>query len=449
MSTGARIAAASVMERVLEHGAYSQHALRAALSEVELAPRDRGWVTRAVYGALSDLRAVDLALDRLVERGIDSLRPRLRAHLRIALWEIGRSGAPNPGPLVSAAVDAVKGDGLHRQSGLCNGVLRSLVRDRDKVFNPPKKASPIERFGIAAGLPDWIASALTERLGDEHALQAAEAYNTQSPVCFRARGVDRDDLVETLRAAGLDVEPHPFAPDAGLCRRGHLAGAPGHGENFVIQDAGAQLATCALPPTSPGSILDASAGLGGKTLCLVDRYGPANVVASDISPRKLRRLSEHPELGAVETAVWAVGEDPSIPEPLGRRAPYSAVVLDAPCSALGTLGRHPEVRWNRRSDVVTSMADVQRRMLDALADLVAPAGYLLFIVCTWTPEETRHQVERFLTRRGEFQLSPPDRDSADERVAWDSLVDGFGTVSLWPRKHLTDGFFIARFRREA
>lgn len=447
MSIPARVSAATVIERVVEEGAFSQRALAAELGRGSLDARDRGWVTRVVYGTLADLRAVDLALERLLDRGLDSIEPRLRAHLRVATWEVTRSGADgDPAPLVSAAVTAVKRDCHRRRVGLANGVLRNLVRDREILFNPPKKADDAARFGVRYGLPDWIARRLLDRLGDD-AVNAMAALNGTTPVGFRIRRAARSEVLDALRTEGLRVEPHPWAPDAGVCTRGNLAATEAHAtRRIAIQDPGAQLACAALPPHLPPgqSVLDAAAGLGGKTWSLADRFGGERVVATDISARKLDRLAENPAMADVARVPWDIAEDPAAGAITERR--YGAIVLDAPCSALGTMGRHPEVRWNRDEDSVASIAEVQARMIDRLVPLLEPGGVFLYVVCTWTHEETVAQVEGAMARHDRLSLWPPDAESSDDRVDWGSLVDDLGMVQLWPHTRATDGFVFARFR---
>lgn len=450
MSADARVLAADVLGRVLSDGAYSQKALAAAFERSALDERDRAWVTRAVYAVLADLRAVDLALERLLSRGIEGTDVRLLNHLRVSVWELGRTPHTEPAPLVSAAVDAARRIGVRGAPGLTNAVLRSLLRDLDKVFNPPKRADAAALFGLRHGLPDWIASRLIERLGEADAEAAMGSFNASTPVGFRCRSVPLDLALDTLRAQGLDVEAHRYAPDAGVCRRGNLAATELHRSGaIVIQDPGAQLACAALPVAlGSGPVLDATAGNGGKTSSLADRLGPARVLACDVNRSKLERLRHTPGLAEVGTAQWAIGSAPA-PALVADAAPFAAVVLDAPCSALGTLGRHPEVRWNRGPEVVAELAAVQSTMLDALAPLVAPGGVLLYVVCTFTDEEARRVVEAARRRHPALRLDPPSASDADPRVDWASLVDDFGAVSLWPHTTETDGFTIVRLRREA
>ncbi|MFT6398700.1 MAG: 16S rRNA (cytosine967-C5)-methyltransferase [Bradymonadia bacterium] len=437
----ARRIAASVLGRVTDDGAFSQRVLDLALRKSELDVRDKGWVTATVNGVLSDLRAVDLALDRSLDRGISSLSDAPLAHLRIAAWEIGRLGR-EPGPVVSAAVTAVREDAPQRFVGLVNGVLRGLAIDRAIVFNPPTKATDVARFGIEYGLPDWLAERLLESSPDP--IETMKAWNAAIPTTLRVRRGDRDALIAELTDAGIECAAHDLLPDAIVCVRGHAAGTDAHAKGRVaIHDAGAQLAIAALPPQA-NSLVDVCAGIGGKTLALADRYPNAEVAACDQTAKKLEVLSRALDTRAMKTAAWELGT--GAPSPFGDDR-FDIVVVDAPCSALGTIGRHPEVRWNRETEVVSEMAELQTRILSDAAQLVVDGGTLLFIVCTWTAEETGAQVEAFLAAHPNFVLTPPSAENADPNVDWSAVIDDDGTATLWPQSIAADGFFFARFTR--
>ncbi len=440
MKSSRRIAA-SVLGRVTDDGAFSQRVLDLALRENDLDVRDKGWVTATVNGVLSDLRSVDLALDRALDRGIDSLSGAPLAHLRIATWEIGRLER-EPGPVVSAAVDAVRDDAPRRFAGLVNGVLRGIARDRAIVFNPPKKATEIQRFGIENGLPDWLAERLTTHSPEP--LATMNTWNAAIPTTLRVRAGSRDALVAELTENGLECAAHPLLPDAIVCTRGHAAGTPAHLEGRVaIHDAGAQLAIAALPE-SAAEVLDVCAGVGGKTLALADRYPGSTLAACDQTAKKLAVLKRALKGRDVETAAWELGSGAGAPFAPER---FDVVVVDAPCSALGTIGRHPEVRWNREPEIISEMARMQTAILSDAAPLVAIGGTLLFIVCTWTTEETTAQVEAFLASQPNFQLTPPTAENSAAGVDWGAVIDADGTATLWPQSIVADGFFFARFTR--
>src|SRR5699024_9474338 len=209
----------------------------------------------------------------------------------------------------------------------------------------------------------------------------------------------RDGLLQRLsQRDDVRVAPHPIAPDA-LFFEGDVRIILRDEPEASIQDAGAQLASSVLPPDLEGLVADACAGLGGKSLHMLDLYPEIDLVAADIDKRKLRRFNA----GDQESRLARIEGDMSNIGGAEKRALHAAannhdegfasILIDAPCSALGTLGRHPEVRWKRGKDDVEELSRTQGRLLRTMAKLVRPGGYLVYIVCTFSQEETLTQVD--------------------------------------------------------
>lgn len=277
------------------------------------------------------------------------------------------------------------------------------------------------------------------------------AMNAPTPVAVRVRRGTVDEAITALADDRIAAAPHPLAPGAVVIGSGHA-----HGTSLlqsgvaVVQDAGAQLAVLACPPLQPGArILDACAGVGGKTLALLDRFDGAAVVACDSHAAKLDVAVRAAGAASarLECAQWTIGSEP--PPAVVAANAFDLVVVDAPCSALGTIGRHPEARWNRTADVVEALAALQAQILDAAAALVAPGGALVYVVCTFTREETNDIVDGFLASRPAFARWPPTAATAAPGVDWATLVDGDGAITLWPHRSASDGFYIARLVRGA
>lgn len=444
--TSSREIAAQVVQRVLEDGAYVHRALDNALERADLEDRDRRFATRLVYATLTRLRPIDDALDARLRKGLRSMKPDVRAHLRVACAQLGPwDDRTPPHAAVSRAVGIVKKRRGARVGGVVNAVLQNIVRDPTS-WDPPKDADDVARFGHEHSLPNGLADLMMQTLGDA-AGDAMRGFNAPTPVRLRVRGMERDDAIAMLAEDFVTAVAHPWLPDALTVTDGVVTHTTAFREGFVtIQDAGAQLAAHLLPDELNGAMLDACAGLGGKTAHLLDSFDEDRVVATDTAADKLgvlrNAVGDTPRL---VTVPWTIGEGPA-PD-FGDDAPFGAVLLDAPCSALGTMGRHPEVRWRRSAKDARKMGRQQAHLLDTVAALVAPGGYLIYIVCTFTPSETHEVIDRFLEQRDDFEIAPPDAETADARVAWGDLVDGRGRVALWPHVHDADGFFYARLRR--
>ncbi len=457
----ARDLARGVLRRVEQGEAYATLALAAALERENPAPSDRGLATEIVYGVLRHRTRLDRALAAYATHGLSRLPQPALIALRVGAYQLLFLRVPAHAA-VHDAVDAMKAAVDDRTAGarlarFANAVLRRLA---DEGEPPPPPATDVIRvLEEMHSMPRWLGQVLVGALGKEEAIAAAEALNRPAPVTLRIARVatgaadPREELAARVRAErpAAVVEPSPLAPDALLVRGG---GAPESLAAFqeglcTVQDVAAQLVG-RLCGARPGErILDACSGVGGKAthlqaLALAAAGTPsagADIDAADLSRRKLdlgddaaRRL----RLGGIRTVECDLT---AADAPLA--AAYDRVLLDAPCSGLGVLRRHPEAKWRRRPADVRDLAQLQARLLSALVPRVRPGGLLVYSVCTFTPEEGPEQVRAFLAAHPEFALAAPD----DPAVDWARFLDGEGLLRTWPHRHDADGFFAARLRR--
>jgi len=299
---------------------------------------------------------------------------------------------------------------------------------------PPEPRPPPGDWPTRLSWPPALARELEHALGREAPLFAA-ACNLPGPVTIRANRLrtDRDALAERLRAEGVQSRPGRHAPDAlHLEGRPNILGLPSHQQGlFEVQDEGSQLAG-ALVGARPGMrILDLCAGSGGKTLLLAAALqGEGRVDAHDIDRQALERLRHRVERAGASANVRILHE-------LGDEL-YDAVLVDAPCSALGSLRRGPDVRWRLDVRSFRRWPPIQRALLDAAARRVRPGGRLVYVTCTVRPEENEDVVRRFLEKRPHFKQEAAPAPA--------ELRRGRALVAL-PHRHGTDGFYGAVFQR--
>ncbi|MGV3625814.1 MAG: RsmB/NOP family class I SAM-dependent RNA methyltransferase [Archangium sp.] len=291
----------------------------------------------------------------------------------------------------------------------------------------PASSSWRERFSF----PDWIADRFDTRFGSEAAV-LADVLNRPGPVTLRAK-TNRSELADRLRAVGVETVPARWAPNAlhVTTPRPNLLGL---GAEFLgafeVQDEGSQLLGALLDVRAGDEVLDLCAGAGGKSLQLAARAGPTGRVhATDLDLPKLERLRSRASKAGARVLIH------------GARAPESLrvphVLIDAPCSELGTLRRGPDLRWRLRESSVREFALVQRELIAAGLRHLAPGGRLVYATCTMTPEENEDVVTHALAT-GLTLVRPAI--SAE-------LLDARGCLSLSPHRHGTDGFFAAVFER--
>lgn len=444
-----RALARQVLARVNHDGAFANRALAAALDRApQLSPPERGLATELVYGVLRRRARLDRALEAVATRGL-SVPDDVRSVLRVGAYQLLFLDRIPAYAAVDDAVETMKREHGARLGGLANALLRR-VAERGEPPLPDPAHDPRAYLLEACGFPAWMADLSLRELGVARAVALGTASGEAPPLALRANrlgGITREALREALAAERPDatLTASPVAPDALLARgldapattAAFASGA------FAIEDVGAQV-VAEFCGAAPGErILDACAGLGGKTahLSALSSNG-ALIDALDLSAAKLRQAEEQwARLGAKGITVRAADLTKDFP---ADTAPYQRVLLDAPCSGLGVLRRHPEVLLRRTEADVTLLAATQRRMLDVVAPLVAPGGVLVYAVCTFDRAEGEDIVESFLAAHPEFTAAPPPVTD----VAWPRLAAGAPhLIRLWPDRDDADAFFAARLQR--
>jgi 16S rRNA (cytosine967-C5)-methyltransferase len=409
----AREVARRVLDRVEKGGAWATPALDGELSRAGLEERDRRLAAELVYGVLRHRTRLDRALGAHAD--LARTPPRVRTALRVAAYQLLFLDRVPPYAAVDDAVNASRESGGAKLAGFANAVLRKLHAGREPELPSDRRA----RAEVEASLPRWIVDELAAVVGDGELASRAMAFAQQPPLVARvnSRRITREALIEHLAVAGILARTLADAPEA-LVLEG--IGDPARSPSFLaglwtVQDTGAQLVGNVAAPRSGQRILDACAGVGGKSTHLAELAGDAAAIdAADRSTTKLGLLDETARrLGLTRIRTHACDLlDPAAP--LGDA--YDLVVLDAPCSGLGVLRRHPDAKWRVQPEDVPRLAAVQEQLLDATVARLAPGGALVYSVCTFTRAEGPLQVAALVARTGlrlvsERRTWPPDADA--------------------------------------
>jgi 16S rRNA (cytosine967-C5)-methyltransferase len=322
--------------------------------------------------------------------------------------------------------------GLQHAAGMINAVLRRLVREREAILSDA--SSPI------VNTPEWLLARWNAAYGPERARAIAEAHSRAGPVDITVKS-NPEAWAERLGGIVLPTG------SVRLVERTPIRELPGYDEGaWWVQDAAAALPARVLAPQPGERIADLCAAPGGKTAQLAS--AGAEVLAVDRSARRLRRLEEN--MQRLKLAVKVKATDALELD----EEPFDAVLLDAPCSATGTIRHHPDVAWTKRPDDIVKLADLQGRLLDKAATLVRPGGRLVYCTCSLEPEEGEKQVDDFLGRQPLFRRNPIE---ATEVGGLPDLLTDQGDIrtlpchvgDLGPGRTGLDGFYIARLFRSA
>ena len=417
-------------------------------------PRDRALANRLLFGLMRCLNRIDHHLATRSKKPLDRLDGRVRAALRLGLFELSDFGRGRPARVVNETVAALRESGAPGWlCGYVNGVLRAFVRHGI----PRAPLSP----ALETGHPQWILDRWQARFGPDGALALARTNNRRADLCLRARPGGAERLLARLEEAGIAARPGGFAPDAvelpGFS--GRVEDLPGYTEGaFAVMDQAAQLVShLALAGNLEGDgggqkgkkgkkaqkILDGCAGVGGKSAHLADLAPGARVVAVEPEPARRRLCAENlARLGLAGRVEIRPGTVADLAGKGEKSEKFDLVLIDAPCSGLGVIRRHPDIRWNRRPEDIAAMAGQQAEILAAAAGLVAPGGTLVYAVCSFEPEETVAVVRDFLGSHPRLRLEDAARFLSALPLPEGCLKDGF----FLSRPDLTgmDGFFAAR-----
>ncbi len=419
-------------------------ALIARLEDAEGKPpsdRDRALARELIFGVLRWRRGLDYALDTYSRRPIHKLDLPVRTALRLGLYQLRFLDRVPASAAVHESVSLAAAHARPGAAGLVNAVLRAYLR----ADHPWPHRGGDRNLYLRAGLshPDWLVERYQRQLGYDRARRRLEANNRPPVVFLRvSRGSDLDETRRRLEEDGIATERFPLAPRCLKVTGGNPQNSPLYREGrFHIQDAGSQLVAWLLPLNGARRCLDACAAPGGKATILAERIAPRRLVAADVRPARVTLLGTTAERLSADNLLRLAADASRPPFPAGT---FDRVLLDVPCSGLGTIPRNPDIKWTASRERLRNLADSAGRIARSAINLLRPGGMLLYSTCSLEPEETTGAVHGLLAETaGLRQISLADR--LPEALV--PLVDDDGALSVAPEDHGTDGYFAALLER--
>ncbi len=422
---------------------------RMALRVSGLAHRDRALFNQLVYGSLRWRLRLDAVIETYANRPLAKLSPMVLNILRLGLVQMLFMDRIPPSAVVNTAVNLARAHGAGRAAGLVNALLRNVLREPDRFTLPDQATAPVAHMALDKSFPHWLVARWIDRYGMTDTGLLCDAMNRIPPLTLRCNPL-RNDLAQLIRALdsqAAEIRPVDGLPDALDLVKPH---GPIHEMQafkegrFAVQDGAAQLVSLLLAPKPQETILDACAGLGGKTTHLAAIMGNRGcVMALDHVEAKLTRLQAEARRQGISIIQSRPADLNQPVAPLDLPV-FDRVLLDAPCTGLGVLRRNPDAKWSAHKKDIARYADRQVRFLDHLSPLVKPGGTLVFSVCSMEPEENEAVVARFLKNHADFAISYPQ---ATEAESVRPFLDDHGFLRTFPHNHQMDGFFAARLRR--
>jgi 16S rRNA (cytosine967-C5)-methyltransferase len=410
--------------------------------------RDRALAAEILTGTLRWQRALDHLIEHFAQRPLSRLDPDVLSILRLSLYQLLHLDRVPASAVVDDAVDMTRGARKQSAAGFVNAVLRSILRNRHRLPLPPRpediddRDAAVAYLGITHSHPDWLASRWFHR----HGFQAAERWvrfnNETPPLTLRANGLrlTREELSVTLADEGIETEPTRYAPDGLIVTAGNPLRVPATG-SFFVQDEASQLVSLVVDVQPGERVLDLCASPGGKTTALAAAMRDEGlIVASDVRARRLRTLVQTVRAsGATCVHVLHVPTAGALP----FRPTFDRILVDAPCSGLGTIRRDPDIRWRRREEELAPLSERQIELLERAAQVLASGGRLVYATCSSEPEENDAVVDRFVARHPEFTQV----DLRESLPILEPLIDERGRLRTLPFAHGLEAFFAAALVR--
>jgi 16S rRNA (cytosine967-C5)-methyltransferase len=440
-----RALAWDILQRVEHDRAYADALLGRTLRTNKLEPRDHALLTRLVYGTLAWQGYLDCILAVFCRRPPAELDVPVRTVLRLALFQISLLSRIPAFAAVDTAVELVKCLRGGAAAGLVNAVLRRAVEGWQDVPFPSRQDDPVGHLSARLSHPRWLVERWVAQFGADETETLLRADNEPAPTVARVnrRRSETVRLLDELRGAGRKAELCAYSPVAiRIGVGGGSEASPAYAAGlFSLQGEASQLVSLLVDPQPGDRVLDACAAPGGKATHmaeLMDNCG--EIVALDINTRgieRLRRMARRLGLTILGPTVadllaWHPGE-----------APFDRVLVDAPCSGLGTLREHPEIKWTRKPEDIAARAGLQRQLLLRAADWVRPGGVLVYATCTISAEENDDVLAWFVAQRPAFAVDDP-RPSLPPGAH--CLIGSDGVLRTFPHRHGLDGFFAVRLK---
>lgn len=436
-----------ILLEVTRDGEYSHIALRNVLSKYQyLDKKERAFITRVTEGTLEHMIEIDYIINQYSKTKVNKMKPVIRSIVRSAVYQLKyMDSVPNSAAVNEAVKLAVK-KGFTGLRGFVNGLLRNIDRNLSEVKYP--KQGTLEALSIHYSMPEWILKQW-QKIYDEDKLECIlQSFLEDAPTTIRCnvQQIAVDALIKKLETEGVNVVQHPYLPYALMISGYDYLGAlkSFQGGDFQVQDLSSMLVAEVAKPSTGDYIIDVCAAPGGKALHLAEKLqGTGMVEARDLTEYKITYINENIARMGLHN-IKAVCMDATV---LDAEAIEKAdiVIADLPCSGLGVLGKKTDLKYKMTEEVQAELAVLQRNILSVVMQYVKPGGTLVYSTCTINEEENESNARWFLEQYKEFKPAPFQECLCE---ALKGCVTEEGTLQLLPGVHQSDGFFIARFRKE-
>ncbi|AFZ29741.1 sun protein [Gloeocapsa sp. PCC 7428] len=433
--------------RWVQRGAYADVALDRVLRQTDLSSVDRRLATELVYGSVRRQRSLDALIDQLAKKKAQQQPPDLRIILHLGLYQLRYLDHIPDAAAVNSTVELAKKNGFSGLANFVNGLLRQYLRLATREDPLKLPAHSVERLGILHSYPDWIIEVWLKQFGYKETEQLCAWFNQPPAIDLRINPLRAsvEKVATALQEAEVGVTRVANLPQAlrFTTSTGAIEKLPGFDAGWwTVQDSSAQLVSHILDPQPGEVVIDACAAPGGKTTHIAELMQDTGTIwACDRTVSRLKKLQQNIARLQLKSIQICPGDSRNLPHFVNIA---DRVLLDAPCSGLGTLHRHADARWRQTPETVKELTVLQTELLTHVSTWIKPGGVLVYATCTLNSEENEAIVQAFLTQHPCWRIEHPAANSIGVPYATSS-----GWMQVLPHHQSMDGFFIVRLQKES
>ncbi|MFH0930972.1 MAG: 16S rRNA (cytosine(967)-C(5))-methyltransferase RsmB [Candidatus Zixiibacteriota bacterium] len=433
--------ALKILFEIETKSSFSNETIELYSDKYNLSSLDRRFIRELVNGVTKLRKRLDYILSFFLKGKIEDLTPWIRNILRLGLYQIEYLDRVPDRSAVDESVKLAKRFGHKGTVGLVNAVLRNYLRDKKRVAFPSMEKDKVKAIGIIYSFPDWMIEDWLRQLGEKGTIKLCEAFNQKAKLSFRLNSlkIDQKDLEGALDRKNIKYRRGYFLNNfywieskidleyLFLFSKGYI----------YPQDESAGFPVLLLDPKPGEIILDMCSAPGGKLTYMAELLkNSGKLIALDISSERMEKIKENCKRLGVENVSFEIGDAQSY-----STEPVDKILLDAPCSGLGVLGRNSDARWQKKKEDIKRLAKIQSAILFNASKLVKKDGVIVYTTCSLTEDENEKIISRFLEQRKDFKKEDAS-DSVDKRV-----VNENGFIRTYAHLQGLDGTFAARLRK--
>lgn len=428
---------------------FSHKLLKGTLDKYDyLERKDKAFIKRMVEGTLEQQLYLDFIMNEYSNTPVHKMKPLIRCLLRMSTYQLLFMQVPDRAVCNEAVKLAAKRKFVNLK-GFVNGVLRKIAVSKEALPKPSRE--DIANFlSVTYSMPKWIVEKWILELGEDVTEGVLKSFLEIQPVTIRIQESvskeDKEKLLEQMREEGIDVKAHPYLPYA--YQISHLEGmhqVPGFSQGLItVQDISSMLAVEVAGIKEGDFVLDVCAAPGGKTMLAAEKTGPDGlVIARDLSDMKVSYIEENAGRMCLDQVRVQVFDALVLDETMIEKA--DVVIADLPCSGLGIMSKKRDIKYHVTPESLVELQTLQRQMLDVVSQYVKPGGILLYSTCTMNPMENEQNRDYIIQNLG-FEALSIDA-YLPETLIGDTTKEGY--LQLIPSLHISDGFFISKYRKKA